>query len=214
MTKFLLGKKVGMTQVFVENGLSVPVTVIEAGPCTVVQKKTVESDGYNALKLGFWDVPEKRLNKPERGLFSKIKSSPKKYLREFRVDDTGSFEIGQSIKADEVFQAGDSVDVSGISKGKGFQGTIKRYGQSGGKETHGSMYHRRVGSMSANTSPARVFKGKKLPGHMGAVKITVQNLSVVKVDSERNLLLVKGAVPGPKGGLLVIKGTKRGGTGK
>lgn len=211
MEKFILGKKVGMTQIFNENGLSIPVTVIEAGPCTVVQKKTVESDGYNSLRIGFAEVAERKLNKPDRGLFSKVKVTPRKYLREFRVENCDRFEVGQDIKAGEMFQAGDRVDVSGISKGKGFQGTIKRFGQSGGKESHGSMYHRRVGSMSANTNPARVFKGKKLPGHMGAVKVTVQNLDVVKVDAERNLLLVKGAVPGPKGGLLVIRNSVKAG---
>ncbi|HEX9062547.1 MAG TPA: 50S ribosomal protein L3 [Clostridia bacterium] len=206
MEKFIVGKKIGMTQIFREDGVIVPVTVIQAGPCTVVQKKTDETDGYQAVKIGFENVEEKKLNKPEMGLFSKTKVSPKKHLKEFRVNPE-KYEVGQDINVADVFQAGDRIDVSGISKGKGFQGTIKRYGQKGGKETHGSMYHRRVGSMSANTSPARVFKGKKLPGHMGVDKITVQNLDVVRVDAERNLMLVKGAVPGPKGGLLVIKDT-------
>jgi len=212
MKKCILGKKVGMTQIFNEEGIAIPVTVIEAGPCTVVQKKTTENDGYSALKVGFVDTTEKRLNKPQKGQFSKIKLSPKKILKEFRLEDVDKFEVGQEIKAGDMFEAGDRVDVTGISKGKGFQGTIKRYGQSGGNETHGSMYHRRVGSMSANTSPARVFKGKKLPGHMGVDKITVQNLDVVRVDNERNLILIKGAVPGPKGGVLFIKGTVK--TGK
>lgn len=211
MKKFLLGKKIGMTQVFDENGLSIPVTVIEAGPVKVVQKKTVDNDGYVAVKVGYEEVPEKRLNKPEKGLFSKAKVSPLRYLREFRVDNADAFEVGQEIKVTDMFQNGDKVDVSGISKGKGFQGTIKRYGQSGGKETHGSMYHRRVGSMSANTNPARVFKGKRLPGHMGVDRVTIQNLDIVRVDGERNLLLVKGAVPGPKGGLLEIKDTVKSG---
>ena len=211
MNKFILGKKIGMTQVFTEEGLSIPVTVIQAGPCAVVQKKTVENDGYTALKLGFEDIPEKKLSKPEKGLFAKIKVASKRYLREFRTDDVNKYEVGQEIKAADMFNAGDRIDVSGISKGKGFQGTIKRFGQKGGKETHGSMYHRRVGSMSANTSPARVFKGKRLPGHMGVDKITVQNLDVVRVDSERNLLLVKGAVPGPKGGLVVVRETVKSG---
>lgn len=210
MKKCILGKKVGMTQVFTEDGLAIPVTVIEAGPVTVVQKKTVETDGYESIKVGYVDVAEKRLTKPQRGIFSKVKVAPKKYLREFRLEDVAGYEVGQEIKAD-VFESGDKVDISGVSKGKGFQGTIKRYGQKGGKETHGSMYHRRVGSMSANTNPARVFKGKKLPGHMGADNVTIQNLDVVRVDSERNLILVKGAVPGPKGGLLVIKNTVKGG---
>ena len=207
MKKFILGKKIGMTQVFNENGLSIPVTVIQAGPCTVVQRKTVDSDGYNAIKVGFVEIIEKKLNKPQKGQFSKLKLSPKKYLREFRLEEGASFEVGQDIKIEDMFAAGERVDVSGISKGKGFQGTIKRYGQKGGPETHGSMYHRRPGSMGSNTSPARVFKGKKLPGHMGVDKITIQNLDVVRVDNERNLLLVKGAVPGPKGGILVIKNT-------
>jgi large subunit ribosomal protein L3 len=207
MKKFILGKKVGMTQVFNESGLSIPVTVIEAGPCTVIQCKTVDSDGYNAIKVGFVDITEKKLNKPEKGQFSKLKLAPKKFLREFRLEDGVTFEVGHDIKIEEMFQAGERVDVSGISKGKGFQGTIKRYGQKGGPESHGSMYHRRPGSMGSNTTPARVFKGKKLPGHMGVDKITIQNLDVVRVENERNLLLVKGAVPGPKGALLVIKNT-------
>jgi len=163
------------------------------------------------LKLGFEDIPEKKLSKPEKGLFAKIKVASKRYLREFRTDDVNKYEVGQQIKAADMFNAGDRIDVSGISKGKGFQGTIKRYGQKGGPKTHGSMYHRRVGSMSANTSPARVFKGKRLPGHMGVDKITVQNLDVVRVDSDRNLLLVKGAVPGPKGGLVVVRETVKSG---
>lgn len=207
MNKFILGKKLGMTQIFNENGLSIPVTVVQAGPCAVVQKKTIENDGYTALKLGFEEIPEKKLNKPEKGLFTKIKVSGRRYLKEFRIDDVAKYEVGQEIKVTDMFNDGDRIDVSGISKGKGFQGTIKRYGQSGGPETHGSMYHRRVGSMGSNTSPARVFKGKRLPGHMGVDKITVQNLDIVKVDSERNLLLVKGAIPGPKGGLVIVKET-------
>lgn len=212
MNKCILGKKVGMTQVFNDDGLLIPVTVIEAGPCTVVQKKTTETDGYSSIKVGFVDVAEKKLTKPEKGQFSKVKIAPKKYLRELRLADADKYEVGQAVKVEEMFQTGDKVDVSGISKGKGFQGTIKRYGQSGGNETHGSMYHRRVGSMGPNTSPGRVFKGKKLPGHMGVDNVTVQNLDVVRVDGERNLLLIKGAVPGPKGGLLVIKDTVK--TGK
>jgi large subunit ribosomal protein L3 len=211
MKKCLLGRKLGMTQIFTEEGLFIPVTVVEAGPCTVVQKKTVEIDGYSSIKVGFEDVDEKKLNKPDKGQFSKVKVSPKKVLKEFRLEDTANYEVGQEIKVGTMFQAGDSVDVSGISKGKGFQGTIKRYGQKGGPKTHGSMYHRRVGSMGSNTSPGRVFKGKKLPGHMGVDNITVQNLDIVRVDEERNLLLIKGAVPGPKGNLLVIKNSVKGG---
>lgn len=211
MQKAILGKKIGMTQLFNEDGLAIPVTVIEAGPCTVIQKKTVEKDGYSAVKIGYGTVSEKRLNKPLKGEFAKLKLAPKKYLKEVKLDDLDKFEIGQEIKVEDMFQAGDRVDVSGVSKGKGFQGTIKRYGQKGGAETHGSMYHRRVGSMGPNTSPGRVFKGKKLPGHMGVDNITVQNLDIVRVDGERNLLIVKGAVPGAKGSLLVIKNTVKAG---
>lgn len=207
MKKCILGKKLGMTQVFAENGAVIPVTVIETGACTVVQKKTIESDGYSAIKVGYSEVKERSLNKPQRGIFAKAGVAPMKFLREFRLDDgqVESYEIGQVINASDVFAQGDKVDISGISKGKGFQGTIKRYGQSGGNETHGSMYHRRVGSMGSNTTPARVFKGKKLPGHMGVDKVTIQNLEVIKVDNEKNVMLVKGAVPGPKNALLVIR---------
>lgn len=211
MKKFILGTKLGMTQIFNEDGLAIPVTVVQAGPCTVVQKKTMENDGYTAVKVGYADVEEKKLNKPDKGLFEKIKVSTKKYLKEFRAQDSDKYEVGQEIKVADMFAAGDKIDISGVSKGKGFQGTIKRYGQSGGAETHGSMYHRRVGSMGANSNPSRVFKGKKLPGHMGADNVTVQNLDIVRVDAERNLLLIKGAVPGPKGGLLVIKDTVKSG---
>jgi len=211
MKKFILGKKIGMTQVFGENGVAIPVTVIEAGPCTVLQKKTVETDGYNAVKVGFADANEKRLNKPDKGQFTKIKVAPKKYIREFRTEDFEKYEVGQEIKVADMFVDGDKVDVTGISKGKGFAGVIKRHGQARGKETHGSMYHRRVGSMGANTNPARVFKGKKLPGHMGVQRVTIQNLDIVRVDAERNLLLVKGAVPGAKGGLLMIKDSVKSG---
>ncbi|AEV70343.1 50S ribosomal protein L3 [Acetivibrio clariflavus] len=211
MKKFILGRKIGMTQVFDENGAVIPVTVIEAGPCTVLQKKTIETDGYNAVKIGFADANEKRLNKPDKGQFAKIKVAPKKYIREFRTEELDKYEIGQEIKVADMFENGDRIDVTGISKGKGFAGVIKRHGQARGKETHGSMYHRRVGSMGANTNPARVFKGKKLPGHMGVERVTIQNLDVVRVDAERNLLLVKGAVPGAKGGLLMIKDTVKSG---
>ena len=205
MKKFILGKKVGMTQIFDEEGLLVPVTVIEAGPMTVVQKKNPDTDGYSAIKVGFGDVLEKRLNKPQKGVFTKLKISPKKYMREFRVENTEQFEVGQEIKIAEMFQSGDRVDVTGTSKGKGFAGNIKRHGQKGGPGGHGSMYHRRVGSMGANTTPARVRKGKKMPGHMGAVNCTVQNLNVVLVDGERGILVLRGAVPGPKGGLISIQ---------
>ena len=205
MERAILGRKTGMTQVFEPSGLVIPVTVIEAGPCTVLQKKTMESDGYNAIRVGYLPVDEKKLNKPDLGQFKKAGVSACKYLQELRMDQVSGYEIGQVIRVEEVFKAGDHLDISGVSKGKGFQGTIRRYNQKGGPESHGSMYHRRVGSMSANTHPARVFKGKKLPGHMGAVRVTVQNLSVVGVDAERGLLLVKGAVPGPRGGLLMIR---------
>jgi large subunit ribosomal protein L3 len=211
MGKFILGKKVGMTQVFTEDGLSVPVTVIEAGPVTVVQTKTVETDGYTAVQIGYEDVKEKALNKPERGVYSKQKISPKRYLREFRVSDIGSFEIGQEIKVADVFKEGDTVDVTGVSKGKGFAGAIKRHGYSRGRETHGSHYHRGVGALSGCADPGKVFKGRKLPGHMGVDRVTVQNLNVVKVDSDRNLLLVKGAVPGARGGFLMVKGAVKAG---
>jgi large subunit ribosomal protein L3 len=205
MKKFMLGKKIGMTQVFSDDGLSIPVTVIQAGPCTVVQKKTIENDGYNALKVAFGDAKEKSLNKPQKGVFSKAGVSVRKYMKEFKVEDCDNYAIGQEIKVAEMFQAGDKIDVSGISKGKGFQGVIKRHGQTIGPLTHGSKYFRGPGSMGAGTSPGRVFKGKNLPGHMGAEKVTIQNLNIVRVDGERNLLLVKGAVPGPKGALLVIR---------
>ncbi|NLL06624.1 MAG: 50S ribosomal protein L3 [Clostridiaceae bacterium] len=211
MKKFILGKKIGMTQIFTEAGLSIPVTVIEAGPCTVIQKKTVDTDGYEAVKVGFVDAKEKGLNKPQKGQFSKIKVAPKKYVREFRAEDLDKYEVGQEIKVADMFENGEKIDVTGISKGKGFAGVIKKYGHSRGRETHGSKYHRGVGSLGANSNPARVFKGKKLPGHMGVERVTVQNLDIVRVDAERNLLLVKGAVPGAKGGLVIIKNTVKSG---
>ena len=205
MKKFMLGKKLGMTQVFNENGDMLPVTVIAAGPLSVVQKKTEEIDGYNAIKVGYEDIPAKRLNKPEKGQFEKAKVSTKRYLREFRLEDISGYEVGSVIKVEDMFQDGDKVDVSGISKGKGFAGTVKRFGTGRGRMSHGSGYHRGIGSMGGTSDPSRIFKGQGMPGHMGAEKVTVQNLSIVKVDAERGLLLVKGAVPGPKGGLLVIK---------
>lgn len=202
--KGILGKKIGMTQVFTEEGQVVPVTVVEAGPMSVVQVKTNDIDGYNAIQIGYSDVKEKNVNKPLKGHFNKAQVELKKHLTEFRSDDVDGFNVGDELKVD-LFETGDMIDVSGISKGKGFQGVIKRYGQSRGPETHGSHYHRRPGSMGAASSPSRVFKGKKLPGHMGHKKVTVQNLEIIKVDTENNLLLVKGAIPGPKGGLLTIK---------
>lgn len=203
MKKAILGKKVGMTQIFDETGKVIPVTVIEAGPCTVAQVKTVETDGYDAIQLGFVDVKESKLNKPEAGHFAKAKLSPKKHLREFRLIDA-SYNVGDEIKAD-VFAAGEMVDIQGKTKGKGFQGVIKRHGQHRGPMGHGSMYHRRPGSMGPTSTPGRVFKGKKLPGHMGAQTVTIQNLEVVRVDLDKNVILVKGSVPGAKGTILKIK---------
>ena len=202
--KTVIGKKVGMTQIFDEKGKVIPVTVIEAGPCLVAQVKSVETDGYNAIQLGFGDVKESKLNKPEKGHFAKAKLALKKHLREFRLDSVDGVNVGDEIKVD-TFQAGDKIDVQGTSKGKGFQGVIKRHGQSRGPMGHGSMYHRRPGSMGPTSTPGRVFKGKKLPGHMGRVTVTIQNLDVVKVDLDKNAILVKGSVPGAKGAILKLK---------
>lgn len=205
MKKGILGKKLGMTQVFDENGRVIPVTVVLAGPITVVQKKSTEIDGYNSVKLGFEDIPERKSNKPTIGQFQKAGVSPKKYMREFKFDDVSGYEVGNVIKVEDMFEEGDMVDVTGISKGKGYQGTTKRFGTARGPMSHGSGYHRGSGSLGAASSPSRIFKGKKMPGHMGSEKVTVQNLAVVKVDTERGLLLIKGAVPGAKGTFLVIK---------
>ncbi|MCL2146168.1 MAG: 50S ribosomal protein L3 [Synergistaceae bacterium] len=207
MKKFILAEKIGMTQIFDETGLAIPVTVLKAGPCTVIQKKTEEDDGYSALKLGFSEIPEKKVSKPKMGEFKKVGVSPLKFIREFRTEDTGGFEVGQVINVSKMFSDGDMVDVSGISKGKGFQGAIKRHGQSIGRVSHGSKFHRGIGSMGANSYPGRIFKGKKMPGHMGGERVTIQNLSVVRVDPERDLMLIRGAVPGPKGTILTIKDT-------
>lgn len=204
MKKAILGKKLGMTQLFNEDGVMIPVTVIEAGPCVVVQKKTVETDGYEAIQVGFDDKAERKMNKPMKGHFDKAKVAYKKNLKEFRLDDISSFNVGDIIKSD-IFAAGEMVDVTGTSKGHGYAGTVKRWGTHRGPMSHGSGYHRGVGSMGACSDPSRVYKGKKLPGHYGNVKKTIQNLYVAKVDAERNLILVKGGVPGPKGGLLVVK---------
>ena len=204
MNKGLIGKKLGMTQIFDEQGKVIPVTVIEAGPCVVAQIKTVESDGYNAIQLGFGDVKESKINKPEKGHFAKSKLTPKKHLREFRLDSVENINVGDELKAD-TFTAGDQLDIQGTSKGKGFQGVIKRHGQSRGPMGHGSMYHRRPGSMGPTSTPGRVFKGKKLPGHMGSQTITIQNLEVVRVDLDKNVILVKGSVPGAKGAILKLK---------
>ena len=206
MKKGIIGRKVGMTQIFDEKGNVIPVTVIEAGPCVVAQVKTVEKEGYNALQLGFGEVKTKHMNKPEMGHFAKSKIDNKKHLREFRLDSIEGVKVGDEIKAD-IFQEGERVDIQGISKGKGFQGVIKRHGQHRGPMGHGSMYHRRPGSMGATSTPGRVFKGKKLPGHMGRVTVTIQNLDVVKIDMYKNVILVKGSVPGCKGAILKIKST-------
>ena len=204
MIKGIIGKKLGMTQLFDENGKVVPVTVIEAGPCTVVQKKTVESDGYQAVQLGFGEVTSKHMTKAVAGHFAKADVAPKKTLREFRLDDISALNIGDVLKAD-VFAAGDAVDVSGVSKGKGYAGYIKHWNGHRLRESHGTgPVARHAGSMGAISDPSRVFKGKKLPGHMGAEKVTVQNLKVVKVDAENNLIAIKGAIPGPKGGVIII----------
>jgi large subunit ribosomal protein L3 len=203
MKKGLIGKKVGMTQIFSEAGKVIPVTVVEAGPCVVVQAKTEENDGYTALQLGFGDISPKAVNKPGQGHFKKNDLPFKRYLREFKLEGT-EHNVGDILKAD-VFAEGDVIDISGISKGKGFQGSIKRHHNSRGRESHGGgPTHRHAGSMGANSSPSRIFKGKKLPGHMGAERITVQNLTVVKVDTENNLIAIRGAIPGPKGGVVYI----------
>ncbi len=208
MKKAILGKKVGMTQLFLTDGTMIPVTVVEAGPCPVVQKKTVEHDGYDAVQVGFAQIREQLSNKPERGHCEKAGVKVVRYLKEFRLDDVASYEVGQIIGAD-TFVEGDKIDVTGISKGKGFAGAIKRHNQARGRMTHGSRYHRRVGSLSACSDPSRVFKTKKLPGHMGCDKVTIQNLEVVRVDAQRNLLLIKGAIPGAKGGMVVVRDTVR-----
>ena len=201
--KGILGRKIGMTQIFTEAGEVVPVTVVEAGPVVVTQVKTIENDGYNAVQVGFVDAKEKSLNKPQKGHLAAA-NTLKKHLKEFRVDSVEGYTVGQEIKAD-VFAAGEMIDVTGISKGKGFQGPIKRHGQSRGPESHGSRYHRRPGSMGACSYPGRVFKNKKLAGHMGSVKVTVQNLEVVRVDADKNFILVKGAIPGAKGSVVTLK---------
>lgn len=203
MPKGILGKKVGMTQIFTDTGEAIPVTVIEAGPCVVVQKKTPEVDGYSAIQIGYGEKRERLFNKPLKGHFARANVKPTRFLREIRVEDVDSYEIGQEIKAD-IFAVGDRVDVTGISKGKGFAGGIKRHGFHRGPMSHGSKYHRRPGAAAAK-GPGRVFKGRKMPGHLGGERVTVQNLEVVKVDAEKNLLAVKGAVPGPRGGLVLIK---------
>ena len=204
MKKGIIGKKIGMTQIFDEKGNVIPVTVIEATPNVVAQVKTVETDGYNSIQLGYGEVKDKHINKPEKGHFTKAGLTAKKHLREFRVEDVENYKVGDEVKAD-IFEAGEKIDVQGTTKGKGFQGVIKRHGQHRGPMGHGSMYHRRPGSMGSTSTPGRVFKGKKLPGHMGRVTVTIQNLDVVRVDMDKNVILVKGSVPGAKGAILKIK---------
>lgn len=207
MKKGLIGKKIGMTQLFDENGKVIPVTVVEAGPCTVIKKKTVESDGYEAIQVGFGDVKVQRVNKPDAGQFKKANVAPKKVLKEFRLESIEDFNVGDALKAD-VFAVGDRVDVVGTSKGKGTAGAIKRWNFSRLKETHGTGPNaRHAGSLGMCSDPSRVFKGKKLAGHLGAERVTIQNLDVVKVDVENNLIAIKGAIPGPKGGIVVLADT-------
>ena len=204
MQKAIIGKKIGMTQLFDEKGKVIPVTVIEAGPCVVVTKKTIENDGYEAVQIGYGDIADKKVTKPMKGHFAKADVAAKKFLKEFRIEDTSVLNIGDIVKAD-TFASGDKVDVQGISKGKGYAGTIKRWNGHSLKDTHGTgPVHRHAGSMGANSDPSRVMKGKKLPGHMGTEKVTVQNLEVVKVDVENNLIALKGAIPGPKGGIVYV----------
>ncbi len=206
MEKAIIAKKVGMTQIFSPKGEIIPVTVLEAGPCNVVQVKTDEKEGYSSVQLSFGAIKINNVTKPVKGHFEKAGLEPKRRLKEFRLQDSENYQVGQEIKAD-VFEAGDKVDISGVSKGKGFQGNIKRHGQSRGPMAHGSKYHRAVGSMGASSDPSRVFKGKNLPGHMGSVNCTVQNLTIVQADAEKNMLLVKGAVPGSNGSIVYVVNT-------
>ena len=204
MKKAIIGKKVGMTQIFDENGRVIPVTVVEAGPCVVVQKKTVETDGYDAIQVGFCELREKLVNKPRKGHFAKAGVSLRRTLKEFRMEDVANYNVGDEIKVD-TFEIGDKVDVSGVSKGKGFQGTIKRWNASRGPMSHGSKFHRAPGSMGAASDPSRTFKNKRMPGHMGAKNTTVLNLEVVKIMPEKNIILIKGGIPGPNKGTVVIR---------
>ena len=206
MKKAILATKVGMTQIFNEDGVLIPVTVLQAGPCVVTQVKTEENDGYSAVQVGYADKRENLVNKPMKGHVEKAGVSCKRFVKEFKLDNAAEYELGQEIKVD-VFEAGDHIDATAISKGKGYQGAIKRHGQSRGPMAHGSKYHRHAGSNGAASDPSKVFKGKKMPGQMGNKQITIQNLEVVRVDAENNLLLVKGAVPGPKKSLVTIKET-------
>ena len=210
MKKAIIGKKLGMTQLFEENGNVVPVTVILAGPCPVVQKKTVDTDGYDAVQLGFEDIEDRKLNKPELGHFKKAAVSGKRYLKEFRLEDAASMEVGQVVNAD-VFASGDTLDVTGTTKGRGYSGAIKRWGCHRLRMTHGAgPVHRQPGSMGANSSPSRIFKNKKMPGQYGNEKVTVLHLDVVRVDAENNLIAVRGAVPGPKGGIVTMRNSVKG----
>ena len=210
MKKAILATKVGMTQIFNEDGVLTPVTVLQAGPCVVTQVKTVENDGYNAVQVGFVDTREKLVNKPQKGHFDKAGVAYKKFVRELKLENASEYALAQEIKAD-IFAAGDKIDATAVSKGKGFQGAIKRLGQHRGPMAHGSKFHRHQGSNGACSDPSKVFKGKGMPGHMGSKQITIQNLEVVRVDAENNLLLVKGAVPGPKKALVTIKETVKSG---
>ena len=213
MKKAILGKKIGMTQIFVDDGRLVPVTVVEAGPCTVTMVKTVETDGYEAVQVGFGELSEQRakklLNKPEQGHFAKAGVAPARHLREFRFEDISGYSVGDAIKCD-VFAAGDKIDVIGTSKGHGYTGVIQRWNQHTGPMSHGSKYHRGVGSLSANSDPSRVFKNKKMAGQYGCERVTIQNLEVVKVDAERNLLMIKGAIPGANGSLVMVRDAIKG----
>ena len=206
MKKGILAKKVGMTQIFLEDGKMLPVTVLEAGPCTVIQKKTVETDGYNAVKVAFGEIREKLVNKAKKGEFAKANVEVKRYVKELRLEDVANLNVGDEIKVN-VFAAGDAIDASGVTKGHGFAGVIKRHGSHRGPMAHGSKFHRHQGSNGSATTPGRVFKGKGMPGHMGSKRITIQNLEVVRVDVENNVILVKGAVPGPKKSLVTLKET-------
>ena len=210
MKKAILATKVGMTQIFNEDGTLTPVTVLQAGPCVVTQIKTVENDGYEAVQVGFGDIRESLVNKPEKGHFDKAGVAVKRFVKEFRFDNAAEYTVGQEIKAD-IFADGDHIDATAVSKGKGFQGAIKRLGQHRGPMAHGSKFHRHQGSNGACSSPSKVFKGKGMPGHMGSVKVTTQNLEVVRVDADKNLLLIKGAVPGAKKALITVKETTKSG---
>lgn len=208
MKKAIIGRKVGMTQIFDETGKVIPVSVILAGPCVVVQKKTVEKDGYSAIQVGYEDIRERLVNKPVKGHFAKSGTSPKRFLRELRTEDADKYNVGDVLKSD-VFSVGEKVDVCGVSKGKGYQGVVKRFHANRGPTTHGSKFHRAVGSMGASSYPSRTFKNKHMPGHMGNANVTVQNLEVVRVDTENNLILIRGGIPGPRKGLVLIKNTTK-----